>query len=790
MGSSDLIGKSVLRVEDDRLLRGLGCYLDDIPEPPGTLHLAFVMSPHAHAQITGIDVAKARAASGVAAVFTGRDLADKIKPMTGDSSQPGYHIVKRPVMAFDRVRFVGEAVAVVAATDRYRAEDAARLIEVSYAQLPAVCDIEAARKADAPRLHDDADSNVVFHAKFQSEGFAAALAGAEVVVRDRFDSGRLAAVSIEPRGCLAVHDRGRDSLTLWSSTQIPHMVRTELAVLLGWEETQLRIIAPDVGGGFGLKASLYPEEVIVSALARRLGRPIKWLGDRREDLLTSTQARDVHYDIAMAFARDGTLVAVDARIAVNVGAYATFPFGCSLEAGGAATFLPGPYRLRNYSYETCAVVTNLCPSGPYRGVAAPVAFLATEALIDRAARKLGVDPAQLRLQNILKKDEFPYVNVLGTRQDTGSYEASLRRALDVAGYANYRRAQPADRLVGGKLRGIGIACVTEHTGQGASRYRKRGIHRIPGYDSALVRVEPNGRALAWISQATQGQGHLTAFAQIVAQNLGLSVDQVTVIEGDTSQGPYGTGTFASRGMVTGGGAAMRASRSVGDKMRRIAAHMLETGIGDIELVDGYACVAGVPQMRISVRDIATVAYSLDAREMPPDESFGLEATEYYDPPTASINNAAHIAAVAIDPETGQIEIKRFVVVHDCGRIINPLLVEGQIHGAVAQALGSVLCEAFRYDSDGQPLTTTLMDYLLPTAPEVPNLDSHAEETWSLDTEGGFKGVGEGGVIGAVPALVNAIQDALAGFDVHVGRLPLRSDVICGLIAESAKLKAG
>ena len=604
-------------------------------------------------------------------------------------------------------------------------------------------------------------------------------------MRDTFHSGRLAAVSLEPRGCLAVYDSGRDSLTLWNSTQIPHMVRTELAALLNWEETQLRIIAPDVGGGFGLKASLYPEEVIVAALSRHLRRAIKWAGDRREDLLTSTQARDVRIDLAMGFMRDGTLVAMDSKICVNVGAYATFPFGCSLEAGGAATFLPGPYRLRNYRYDTCAVATNLCPSGPYRGVAAPVAFLAGEALMDRAARELAIDPAELRLKNILKPEEFPYVNVVGSRQDTGSYEVSLRRALDAIGYAEFRRTQPADRKVDGKCRGIGIACVTEHTGQGASRYRARGIQRIPGYDSALVRMEPNGRALAWISQTTQGQGHLTAFAQIVAQNLGLAVEQVTVFEGDTSQGPYGTGTFASRGMVTGGGAAMRASKSVADKMRRIAANMLETAAEDIELREGYAQLAGVPPMKIAIRDIAAVAYSLDSREMPAGESFGLEATNYYDPPTASINNAVHIAIVAVDPETGQLEVERYAVVHDCGRIINPVLVDGQIYGAVAQALGSVLCEVVRHGSDGQPLTTTLMDYLLPTAPEVPNMDAHAEETWSLDTEGGFKGVGEGGVIGAVPALFNAVQDALLGLSVTLTRLPLSPESLVELISGAA-----
>ena len=776
-----VIGQRALRKEDDRLLRGFGAFVDDLPEPAGTLHVAFVLSPHPHARIRRVDAETARAADGVVEVLTGADFAGTIKPIKPDLAQPGYQPVGRQAMATDRVRFAGELVAVVAATDRYRAEDAADLVEVDYEPLPAVVELEAARAAAAVKLHDDTADNVLFRADFKSEGFDEVFASADLVVRDYFLSHRLAALSLEPRGCLAVHDRGRDALTIWTSTQIPHMVRTGLAELLDWDETRLRVIAPDVGGGFGMKAYLYPEEVIVAALARRHGGAVKWVSDRREDLLNSTQSRDYRYDVAMAFRRDGTLLAVEAKIACNIGAYPSFPFGCSAEAGGAAIYLPGPYRLEQYAFETCAVATNTCPTGVYRGVAAPAAAFATEALMDRAARELGLDPGAIRRKNVLHKEEFPYVNVVGIRYDDGSYETCLGRALEVSGYDAFRRRLPADRLIDGKYRGIGIACIIEHTGQGASRYRQRGILRVPGYDSALVKLEPNGKAVAWVSQATQGQGHLTTFAQIVAQELGLELADVTIVEGDTAQGPYGTGTFASRGAVTGGGAVLRASGQVAEKIRRIAGHVLEAAPVDLELAEGHARVKGAPQLRIAIRDIAAMAYSLDHRELPPGEGFGLEATDYYDPPFASITNATHVAQVAVDPVTGLVDVERYVVVHDCGRVINPLIVDGQIQGGIVQGLGSVLCEAARYDGNGQPTTTTLMDYLLPTIADVPEIEVFHEETPSKDTAGGFKGVGEGGVIGAVPAIANAISDALHPFGARITSLPLRPDVIIAII---------
>ena len=778
--SRPIIGTAVLRLEDDRLLRGFGAFVDDLPEPAGTLHLVFLQSPHAHARIVRIDTAAARASDGVSDVVIGEDLAGIVALLKPDPAQPGFQPIGRPVLASDRVRFAGELVAVVLATDRYRAEDAVELIEVEYEMLPAIINIDAACAPGAEPLHADTVDNVLFRSGFKSAGFEEALAGADLVLDEEFHSGRLAAVPIEPRGCLAVYDPGKDALQLWTSTQIPHIVRTAIAELLDWDETKLHIIAPDVGGGFGVKATLYPEEVIAAALARRYRCAVKWIGDRREDLISSTQARDVRYRLAMGFRRDGVLVAVKATIHCNIGAYPSFPFGCSAEAGGAAIFLPGPYRLGHYAFETSAVTTNTCPTGVYRGVAAPASFFATEALMDRAAHKLGLDPAELRLRNILNADDLPYVNAVGIKYDSGSFKQGLQHAMEMIDYAEFRRRQAETLSADGKFRGIGIACVTEHTGQGASRYRQRGLARIPGYDSALVRVEPNGKAIAAISQATQGQGHLTAYAQIVAEQIGLSVEDVTVIEGDTALCPYGTGTFASRGAIVAGGATLRAAEKVADKIRRIAADLLEADAADVELSDGQARIKGVPQYAVSIRDVAAVAYSLDSRALGPDESFGLEATDFYDPPAVSITDATHIVQVAVDPVTGLYAIERYVVAHDCGRVINPLLVAGQLHGGIVQGLGSVLCENFRYDMEGQPITTTLMDYLLPTIADTPDIEVWHQENWA-STVGGFKGVGEGGTIGAVPAIANALRDALKQVLPSFNRLPITpSDIMKAL----------
>ena len=422
--------------------------------------------------------------------------------------------------------------------------------------------MEAAIAEDAIKLHDDTTDNVLFRASYKTEGFDEAFAAAHLVVRDTFDSPRLSALSLEPRGCLAVYDAGLDGLIFHTSTQIPHIIRTGIAEALDWNETQLRVVAPDVGGGFGMKAYLYPEELVAAFLARKLNAPVKWISDRREDFLSSVQGRGYRFDIALAFKPNGELIGTQADFLCDLGAYPGYPFGSATSAGGAAIYLPGPYRMNHYSYQTRAVTTTTCPSGVYRGVAAPSAFFATEALMDRAAKQLAIDPAEIRLRNVLRESDIPYTSAVGIPYTSGTFEKCLRQALKYSGYDEFRRKIPNNRMVDGKLRGVGIGCIVEHTGQGASRYRTRGIRRVPGFDSAHVQIAPNGRAIVYVSQATQGQGHLTTFAQIAAEQLGLNLDDVTVVEGDTGQGPYGTGTFASRSAVLGGGAVIRAAAVV------------------------------------------------------------------------------------------------------------------------------------------------------------------------------------------------------------------------------------
>ena len=788
----------MLRREDDHLLRGCGCYLDDVPEPDGTLHLAFVRSTRAHARLGAVETGAAAALPGVVAVETGAaaalpgvvavvaggEAAGLAKPIWADYDVAGFKPTAWPAVATERVRYVGEIVAAVLAESPYIAEDALDLVTVEYEALPAVVRAEDAIAPGAPVVHEAIGGNVLFHNEFKTPGVDAVFAAAEHVFGETFHSSRVAAVAMEPRGCLAAYDRGTGALTFWSSTQIPHMLRQALAEHLDWPDTKVRVIAPDVGGGFGMKAHIYPEELLCAALARKFGRAVKWVQDRADDLLTSTQARDHVFALEVAVTGDGVLCAMRARIVVNVGAYAAAPFGSALDAGGGALMIPGPYSLAHYAFEAVAVATHTCPAGAYRGVAQPSVFFAVEGMLDRVARALGIDPAEVRRRNLIKPDELPYVNVMGTRYDTGSYVESLRRALELADYDSFRRNQPASRQVAGVYRGIGIACTTEFTGTGASRYRARGIRRIPGFEGASVKVEPGGKAVAYVSQATQGQGHLTSFAQIAAERLGLDIDDVMVVEGDTGLTPYGSGAWASRGAVAGGGAVLRAADRVRDKMLRLAADVLEVSPADLEVRGGRISLRGSPRIGVSVRQIASIAHAADDRALPQGETYGLEATDYYDPPVPSITNAVHVCCVAVDGATGLVTVERYVVVHDCGRIINPLIVEGQIHGGVAQGLGQALMERIVHGADGQLLTGHLMDYVVPTARDIPEMEIAHIETPSLDTAGGFKGSGESGVIAAVPAIAGAVGDALAGLGVTVNRLPLSPEYVLSLIEGS------
>jgi len=777
------VGQSVLRREDDYLLRGRGRFIDDIPTALNTLHLAFVMSPHAHARIVSIDVSEALALDGVVEVLVGEDLAKLVKPISAQIELPGYHMNSRQVLAIDEVRFVGEAVAVVVAESPYLAEDGVELVDVDYEPLPAVIEIDTATDAGMPQVNPTVPGNVYYEGRFATDAVAAGFEAAAHVISEDFRSNRVTAVPIEPRGCLAVPEQA-GNLVFYSSTQIHHLLRTALAEFLDVAESTLRVVVPDVGGGFGIKAALYPEEFICAALARRLGRPVKWIQDRYGALLTDVHSRDNHYRVEAAVDDNGIVLALRAEIRTNGGAYSALPFGCTLETTGGARMIVGPYRIEQYEYTATAIATNTAPVLAYRGVAQPVCFMAIEGIMDRIARRLDLDPAEIRLRNMVPTSQLPWTNVVGVRYDTGSFVESLEQAMEMANYEEFRSSQAQGRLVDGKYRGIGICAFTEVSGTGAPGWRARGLTRLPGFDSGLVKVEPTGKVTAFVSHAHSGQGHFTTFAQVVADALGARLEDVTIVEGDTAAGPYGTNTFASRSAVTGGGALIRASEKAKLKMSRIAASMLEAAPEDIVVEASQMYVKGVPSRSLSFQDVAETAYAMNTSDLAEGESFGIEETDFYDPPLVTMANATHIAQVAVDAGDGRVEIESYTVVHDCGRIINPMIVDGQVMGGVAQGIGEALMEELVYDEDGQVKTATLADYLLPSSVDVPNLKIAHIESPSIDAVGGFKGVGEGGVIGAVPALINAVADALADLDVNVNAKPLRPALLSRLIRDA------
>jgi len=775
--SSARIGDSVLRVEDERLLRGQAMFIDDIDLGSGTLHVEFVRSRYAHGTIRGVDTAAARDQPGVVAVLTAVDFKGAVTPITADFDRPGFKITHRPAIAEDCVRYVGEVVAMVVARDPYVALDAAELVELDLEQRPSVVSVHDAVVPGAVKVHDYVADNVLFEDRFASPDFASVHAATPHKIKAKFAASRIAALSMEPRGCAARFDRLSGQLELWSSTQIPQMVLSSIAEQLGLRNSDIRVIAPDVGGGFGMKAVIYPEELLMAAVAIQLGRPVKWIQDRYDDLVTSAQARHHCYEAEAGFDDDGGLISLSVDVMVNIGAYPTLPFGASFEANGAPRNIPGAYRLQNFAYRTRAVTTNSCPTGAYRGVSAPLSCFVMEGMLDRIAAHLGIDPADVRRRNLVTA--FPYRNVLGLEYTEGCFAPALERALEKSGYAEFRRQQQAADRTGDVVRGIGLAVITEQTGMGAARYKARGLFRVPGFEGASVKVEPDGSVLACISQAAQGQGHATAYSQIVSDLLVVPLEAIKIVEGDTGRVPFGTGTFASRGMVIAGNALRAASVKVRDKMAEIASTLLECAPGDIVFGNGYAHVAGAPALRLSAREIASTAYSTGDRRVPPGTSYGLEALEYYDAPSAEIASGVHVATVSVDRRTGAVTVDSYVVLHDCGQMINPLLVDGQVLGAVVQGLGEVFMEELSSDAEGQPLTVSLMDYQIPRSVDVPPIDMEA-----ISSEDGgriFKGVGESGIIGAVPVLANAVSDALSGFGVAVSELPLTAKAIRALL---------
>ncbi len=732
------IGRPLPRVEDRPLLVGAGRYVDDLRRP-GTVHVRFVRSVHAHARVTRLDTAAARAAPGVIAVVTAADTRG-VPSLSINPTFPAMKIPPHPPLAGEVVRAVGEPIAAVVAETRAQADDAAALVDVAYEPLPPVVSVEDAER-DEVILHEALGTNRAFTGTWRSGDVAAAFASAAATARVRVEQQRLSAVALEPRAILAAYDANTDELTVWAGTQGPFRLRAELATALGIPESRVRVIAPDVGGGFGVKGDPYREDVLVAWLARRLARPVQWLATRMEDLLTTRHGRGGHAEAEIAVDAGGRILGVRARILNPMGAAMLFN-GAVLGLNHART-IPNAYVVPAFEAESLGLYTTTMPTGPYRGAGRPEGVFVMERLMDEAAARLGLDPAEIRRRNFVPPDAFPFRNAAGFAYDSGAYAAALDKALTAADYDGLRRAQAAARARG-ELMGVGLASYVENAAL--------------GWESGVVRVEKTGAITIVTGSSAHGQGHETTWAQIAADVLGVDPAVVAVQHGDTRGAPQGVGTFGSRSTALGGSAVWRAAEEVREKARRIAAAMLEAAPEDVVLEAGAFHVAGVPARGITWATIADAAYR--GTRLPDGMPPGLEATSFFRAEAETWSFGSCVVAVTIDRDTGAVRLTRCVWVDDAGVIVNPLLAEGQLHGSYAQGAGQALLEAVVYDEQGQPLTASLMDYAVPRLGDFPAPELDKTVTPSPRNPLGAKGLGEAGCIALPPAIVNAVVDAL------------------------------
>ena len=779
-----LIGARVQRVEDPRFLAGKGTFTDDI-KVAGLLHLAYRRSDMPHGRIVSIDTKEASAMPGVVAVVTAKDIEDLITPVRVESRMKNYQATTNPALALDKVRYVGEPVVAVVAESRYLAEDAAETIIIEVEPLGDLVDPEAAAEPDAPLLHEDAISNIIAAREFERGEVDNAFKNAAHRVGGRFRFRRKSPCAIENRSYLAEYDQGKRSLTLHGTTQVPGLIRDALVETLGIPAHKVRVVARDVGGGFGGKASFYAEEMLVCALAKHLGRPVKWTSDRMEDLISTSQGFDEIVEAELALDAEGRFLALRADVTGDVGAYSIYPWTATVEPVQVVSFLPGPYRLPNYRGRVRAVATAKTPLGPYRGVGRPISTFVMERLVDLAARKLGADPAELRARNLVNEDEFPYKAGSGLVWDRSGFQECLAAARETIGYDDLRREQVEARAAGRWL-GIGVASYAELTGIGSRIAAAPGMPINTGTETATVRIDSMGSVTATFGIASHGQGMETSLAQVVAEELGVRVEDVEIVHGDSSGQAHGTGTYASRSAVLAGGAATVSSRAVREHVVEAASHLLEAAPADIDVADGNITVVGTDR-RMTFRELARAVYS-EVGRLPKEvrEGIELEATKTYDPFFGTTTSSTHIAVVEIDPDTYGVEVRRYVVAEDCGRVINPLIVEGQVHGGVAQGIGAALFEEVVHDETGQVLTASFVDYVVPSAAEIPNVGVVHVETARPDNIGGFRGMGEGGTIGAPAAIANAVSDALSPLGIEVMELPVTPERLFRLI-EAARI---
>jgi len=777
--TSQPIGQRTKRNEDPRLLTGRALFVDDI-ELPGMAHVAFLRSPYAHAHIRGIDVSLARQREGVFAVYTAEDL--------GAYWQPGPLLVPPPPvegmtfhqrtqvpLAKGKVRHVGEPVAVVVAISRYVAEDALQDIAVDYEALPAVVDLEKALAPGVALVHEDVGSNVAAYVPQKKGDYEAAKARADVIIRRRFSYDRGAAAAIENRGVVAQWDSRTQRLTIWDTTQAPIPVRNGLAAMLGLSEHQVRLVTPFIGGGFGPKIMMfYPEEVLIPWLALQLDRPIKWLEDRSENFVATTQERGQIHDAEIALTRDGRILGVKDSFLHDSGAYD--PYGLTVALNSQCTLM-GPYRVPAYESAFRAIFTNKTIVTPYRGAGRQHGVFVIERLMDLAARELGIEGNEIRRRNFLRPDEFPHDHVIIYQDfaplyyDSGNYEPVLDKTLAMIGWDTFVRDEQPRLRAAGKAVGIGVVAYVEGTGIGP-------------FEGARVQVQASGKVTVVTGIGTQGQGHFTVLAQIAAQQLGVAVDDVDVVTGDSDQFHWGTGTFASRGAVVAGNATHEAAKSVREKAIKLAAEHLGVAEDQIELADGCARVTGEAERSISLGKLATVANPMRGAVKPGTEP-GLEATRYFGPHRGATASGCHACILEVDPETMQVKILKYVVVHDCGVVINPLIVDGQVHGGVAQGIGNAFYEQLVYDDNGQLLNASFMDFLLPTALDVPRVEVGHEETASPLNALGTKGAGEAGAIPVGALFAQAVENALAIPGLEILEILLKPSRLWE-IAEAAK----
>jgi carbon-monoxide dehydrogenase large subunit len=782
--ASRIFGSAIKRREDPRLLTGAGKFTDDFVLP-GMAFLAVVRSPYAHARIKKIDTSQARKRPGVLGVFTGQDMKDAgfggipcawVIP-NSEAKTPAY-----PPIAMDVVRYVGNAVAIVVADDRYRAQDAAEAVQVDYEPRPTVVDAEKSARSGAPQLHADVPGNQAFHWKVTGGDVEAAFKSADVVVKDRILNQRLIPNAMEPRAALAQYVPGSGELTLWVTTQNPHIVRFLLSLDTGTPEHKIRVIAPEVGGGFGSKIPHYPEDSMVVFASKKLGRPVKWTETRSENYKCTIHGRDHVQEVELAAKKDGTITGLRAKVWANLGAYlSTASMGIPTILHGL--MLSGTYAIPNIHEDVYGMFTNTTPVDAYRGAGRPEATFILERLIDLLARELKMDPADLRRKNFIPPFKDGHTVATGIVYDTGNYAGALDKLLQMADYASLRKRQ-AELRAKGQYLGLGLCTYAEICGLGPSQVA--GAVGFGGglWESAIVRFHPSGKVHVMVGISPHGQGEETTFAQIVANELGVDVDDVVVVHGDTSQTPMGWGSYGSRSTAVGSGALMGAIGKIKEKARAVTAHLLEAAAEDIDYADGKFFVKGSPSRAKSIQDVALMTNV--AWNMPKGVEPGLEASAFFDPPNFVYPFGAHLAVVRVDVETGEIKLERYVAVDDCGKVINPMIVEGQIHGGIVQGVGQALWEGALYDDSGQLLTGTMMDYALPRADAFPRFELGMTETPTSVNPLGVKGIGETGTIASTPAVYNAVLDAVAPLGVKKIDMPLTPERVWRAVRDAKR----